>query len=292
MTQTRAGESKAPAPFLNLQLQNIMRVIIETHTGAKQFIFQSLHVSQPKPHQGGDSLEHCVKIRARDHLVLAFTNSSKSGKSLFGRIKSGTPTDLWLNERCLALGVLCHPRGWPECQQPVSYLARGDKLLLSPTPVVVPMTAAEVFPPIQHNGFALVDSVPDAPYPVIKYGDVCNLWLKGRRVGLGFDPVKNSGLCRIVVVTKSLDSACKLRGGLSRKKIQALRVNETVRAILQEVRGDDQETRLRIDGSRNLMPNQRRAIQEIGGTNTDNNCFLTKPLRWEHARMLAAVKLF
>jgi len=117
--------------------------------------------------------------------------------------------------------------------------------------------------------------------------------MKDERVGMRLEPEnKELGLCRITVVTASRNAASDLGRNLKCKNVRALRVNNIVRAIFQEIQSAPQEPRMMVDGVSNLWPKQRRALEDIGLTLMTNGCQMTGVLRWEHARVLAAMRLF
>jgi len=234
-------------------------------------------------------IENLVEIRDPNYMAIAICSSKIAMENLAKNIRDKRVPKLYVGGFCLGLGVLRHPKGWPYTEGvPISFFKSPEFANRNPLPV----NEAELSS-LSRTGFVVLETIPEFPYQHIEYRLVSDVWMKDKRVGIRFNQGEmEGGLCRINFITKSRDTAGRLAGAFAKQNIQALKVNGAVRAIIQEIQPVLGDFKLRIEGIHNLDRKQIQTLERIGIKGTPNKGYITNSLRWEHARMLAAVRLF
>jgi hypothetical protein len=269
-----------------------MKVTIPIQGQLQTIQFTPAHVTGRTLVREDGMEEHSITLRGVDHWVVAFTRSKEASKRLVRDIRLNRVSELHVDNQCLGLGVLLSPRGWPEREEPATHFIRAADTVVLTAGVHVPVRGESFLAPSVTDGFCIVTRFPDVVYQHIHYSKVRNIWSQDNRVDLCLDPAKMPlGLSNINIVTRTWTSAYQLRTDFKNQQVLAVRVNDMVHAIIQEIKPAFRESRLQVDGLCNLTRFQKRALEYIGVSLMPDGRLLTSPLRWENARMLAAAKL-
>ena len=269
-----------------------MKLTIKSDGKYQAFEFEPSHVDFYTTVHASGLPEHYVLVQDPARVAVAFCRSRKAANSLSGAIRYETLHDLYIGNSCLALGVLVHPAGWPNRQDPVSFFARVGDVPASPGEVHVPASALEVFPPLPKPSFSLLETIPSVPYRPVLYQDVRRRVLQGSRIVLNLKEGSRGRPDRIIISAKDAKIAEVLERDLAAARVEIIRVNHAVKTIIREIHPTFGGTKWEIDGFGNLDPQQKRALERIGLITLPNGSLLTQMLAWEHARMLTAVQLF
>lgn len=235
---------------------------------------------------------HSVRISGAEVLVVAFLSSLKSAKLLQYRIRTGKLRLLTVTGKVLALGVQRHPRGWPEKGGQDTFLERAEQQKITRAQANIPQHVAEVFGRLPAAAFTVLPRIPCAGYEYMHYGDIWQERKNAARIDLVLQPARHNALSRLSVLLNSADSAERLGLAITQRRVQVLRPNSEVLAIIHEHQPKDRNPWWEIDGLNKIPSLQLEALGKLGLRTRTDGRVITGPLTWASARALSSVQLF
>ena len=212
-----------------------MKICINFQGRYQAFEFNPANVDHhTRVHESGRA-EHFVLVQDQDRLGIVFCNSRKAANSLSGKIRYDCLPDLYVGSHCLGLGVLTHPRGWPDRQVASAFYAPLITGSLTAGGSHIPESTAEIFPPLPARTFAVLEEIPSASYLRVPYDDVHRRWRQGNRVTLFLRGSLPGRVDRMVFFLKNAETAQQLERDLGATQVHFLRLNEAVKAIVKEM---------------------------------------------------------